>query len=94
MYVLECADGTFYVGSTVDLARRLQQHRSGEGAAYTKRRRPVRLVYFEIHEHIGAAFGREKLVHGWTRSKKRTLIREGPGMRVDEDDGVSLHFLA
>jgi putative endonuclease len=93
MYILECADGTYYVGSTIDLARRLQQHREGMGAAYTKRRRPVRLVYFEVLEHIGEAYGRERRVHGWTRSKKRTLIRAGPGRQVAEDDGKSLHFL-
>ena len=44
-YILECADGSFYVGSTTDLERRVSQHDRGEGADYTKprRRRPVRL---------------------------------------------------
>jgi putative endonuclease len=93
MYVLQCADGTYYVGSTRDLARRLQQHRDGLGSHYTRRRRPVRLVYFELHEDIGVAYGRERTVHGWTRSRKRRLIDGGPGKRVS-DDGVTLGFLA
>ncbi|WP_308468837.1 GIY-YIG nuclease family protein [Rathayibacter soli] len=37
MYILECSDGSFYVGSTIDLERRIAQHQLGEGAAYTKR---------------------------------------------------------
>ncbi|AJR18690.1 GIY-YIG nuclease family protein [Pimelobacter simplex] len=43
-YILECADGSYYVGSTVDLERRVSQHQLGLGAAYTRRRRPVVLV--------------------------------------------------
>ena len=93
MYLLECSDGTFYAGSTRDLVARLQQHRRGEGAHYTRRRLPVRLVYFELHEDIGRAFGREKRVQGWTRSKKRRLITTGPGRRISDDDGIRLDFL-
>lgn len=93
MYLLKCADGTYYVGSTRDLSRRLQQHREGSGSQYTQRRRPVQLVYFELHDDIGAAYGRERTVHGWTRSKKRRLIAAGPGRRVIEDDGIRMDFL-
>jgi putative endonuclease len=39
-YILECADGSFYVGSTRDLEERVEQHNTGHGAAYTRRRRP------------------------------------------------------
>jgi putative endonuclease len=80
LYILECADGTYYVGSTIDLARRLEQHREGAGATYTKRRRPVRLVYFEVHEHIGEAFGREKRIHDGRAAKSETSSGKG---RVD-----------
>ncbi|HKY56934.1 MAG TPA: GIY-YIG nuclease family protein [Aeromicrobium sp.] len=93
MYLLECGDGTFYAGSTRNLVARLQQHRRGQGAQYTRSRLPVRLVYFESHDDIGRAFGREKAVQGWTRSKKRRLIEVGPGHRVTEDDGTRLDFL-
>lgn len=93
MYLLECSDGTFYTGSTRNLAARLLQHRHGEGAHYTRRRLPVRLVYFESYDDIGRAFSREKTVQGWTRSKKRRLIASGPGRRINEDDGIRLDFL-
>ena len=74
MYVLHCADGSFYVGSTWDLERRLWQHNHGEGAAYTRRRMPVRLVYFEDCDRIEDAFAREKQVQGWGRQKRIALI--------------------
>ena len=75
-YILECADGSYYVGSTVDLEQRVLQHESGTGAAYTRRpgRRPVRLVYAEQHSDIGLAFAREKQIQGWSRAKRRALI--------------------
>ena len=73
-YLLECADGTYYVGSTVDLERRVAQHDAGEGAAYTRRRRPVRLVWAAQFDRIDEAFAFEKRVHGWNRRKRRALI--------------------
>ncbi len=84
-YVLMCADKTYYTGSTWDLLARLRQHRSGEGATYTSRRLPVRLVYYEEYERINEAFYREKKIHGWTHGKKRMLVRDGPGVKVDDD---------
>ncbi|GHH70935.1 GIY-YIG nuclease family protein [Promicromonospora soli] len=74
MYILSCSDGSFYVGSTLDLERRLGQHNEGEGAAYTRRRRPVRLVYCEEYSRIDDAFLREKQVQGWSRAKRLALI--------------------
>ena len=74
MYILECADGSFYVGSTRNLEHRLWLHDIGEGAEYTKRRRPVELVYVEEFDNIGDAFAREKQVQGWGRAKRRALI--------------------
>jgi putative endonuclease len=61
MYIVECADRSFYVGSTWDLERRVAQHNTDhEGATYTRRRRPVRLVYFEHTDCIADAYAREK----------------------------------
>ena len=74
VYMLECADGSYYVGSTQLLEERVWQHQQGLGAAYTRSRLPVRLVWFEEHEHLGAAFGREKQVQNWSRAKRRALI--------------------
>ena len=74
MYILKCADGSYYTGSTVDLEQRLWQHQNGEGANYTKKRLPVELVYFEECKRVDDAFNREKQVQGWSRKKKEALI--------------------
>ena len=80
MYILECADGSYYVGSTRDLERRISQHASGDGATYTARRLPVVLVYQAQFDRIDEAYAMEKRVQGWSRAKRRALI-EG---RFDE----------
>ena len=74
MYILECADGSYYTGSTTDLELRLQQHQSGEGANHTRKRLPVRLVYYEEFDRVDEAFYREKQVQGWSRRKKEALM--------------------
>ncbi len=78
MYILKCVDGSFYTGSTTNLARRLTQHQTGEGANYTKKRLPVQLVYYEEYPRIDEAFYREKQVQGWGRKKKQALINGTP----------------
>src|SRR5262249_46453512 len=57
-YILECADGSFYVGSTVDLDRRVSQHNDGKGAGYARRRgrRPVKLVWAADFARVDEAF--------------------------------------
>ncbi|WP_217352495.1 GIY-YIG nuclease family protein [Candidatus Viridilinea mediisalina] len=74
MYMLECADGSYYTGSTRDLENRLWQHEQGLGARYTAKRLPVKLVYCEYFDRVDDAFFREKQVQGWSRRKKRVLI--------------------
>lgn len=64
MYILECCDGSYYTGSTNDLARRFNEHSAGEGANHTKKRLPVKLVYVEEYPRIDLAFYREKQVQG------------------------------
>ena len=73
MYILECSDRTLYVGSTWNLDRRLAQHQEGEGAAYTRNRLPVRLLYCEYYARIENAFLREKQVQRWGRAKRLAL---------------------
>ncbi|OFI37186.1 hypothetical protein BIU82_08775 [Arthrobacter sp. SW1] len=73
-YMLRCSDGSYYVGSTQNLEIRLAQHQTGEGAAYTRRRRPVELVWFEEYARVDEAFAREKQVQGWSRAKREALI--------------------
>ena len=61
-YILRCADGSYYTGSTIDIVRRLRQHQVGEGANHTKKRLPVELVYLEEYGRIDVAFYREKQI--------------------------------
>ena len=74
MYILECDDGTYYTGSTIDVDQRIKQHSAGLGANYTSKRLPIKLVYFEEFQFIHEAFYREKQVQGWSRKKKQALI--------------------
>jgi putative endonuclease len=74
IYILECADGSYYTGSTWDLERRLWEHQNGLGANHTAKRLPVKLVYFEESDRIDDAFYREKQIQGWSRKKKEVLI--------------------
>jgi len=76
VYILRCSDGTYYTGSTTNLERRLWQHQNGEGANYTKKRLPVKLVYYEEYQRIDEAFYREKQIQGWSRNKKEALIED------------------
>ena len=73
-YMLRCADGSLYVGSTRDIYTRLFQHQIGEGAAYTRDRLPVELVWYEEYDKVSHAFAREKQVQKWGRAKRLALI--------------------
>jgi len=64
MYILLCANGRYYTGSTNDIERRLAQHQSGDGANLTRKHLPVKLVYFEEFQQVSDAFYREKQVQG------------------------------
>lgn len=74
MYIILCSDNSYYTGSTKNLGFRLEQHQTGNGANYTRKRLPVELVYFEIFSRIGEAYRREKQVQGWSKKKKMLLI--------------------
>ena len=56
-YIVRCADGTLYTGWTNDLKKRIKAHNAGKGAKYTKTRRPVELVYFELSIYRFFRFG-------------------------------------
>lgn len=75
MYILECNDGSYYTGSTTDLDKRLNEHNAGLGADYTKKRLPVKLIYFEEFQRIDEAFKREKQIQNWSRAKKEALMK-------------------
>ncbi|MGC4962598.1 GIY-YIG nuclease family protein [Gordonia sp. DT101] len=74
LYILECSDGSFYVGSTRNIDLRMEQHHSGRGARYTSGRLPVKLVYHRECESIGEAYALEKRVQDWSRAKRLALI--------------------
>lgn len=74
MYILFCSNGKYYTGSTKNLEKRIFEHNNGEGANFTRKHLPVRLIYFEEFARIDDAFYREKQVQGWSRKKKEALI--------------------
>ncbi len=74
VYILECFDGSYYVGCTNDVQIRAERHNNSEAAEWTKTRRPVKLVYHEPHETLQLARSRETQLKGWTRKKKENLI--------------------
>ncbi len=76
VYILECADGRFYVGSTRgSLEKRVAEHNDGTYGGYTKSRRPVRLAFSEQFENITDAIAAERQLKGWSKAKKIALIR-------------------
>lgn len=77
VYVARCGDGTLYTGVTTDPARREAAHNAGRGAAYTRSRRPVRLVYREPAAGRGAALRRELAIKRLSRSDKEALMGGG-----------------
>ena len=74
LYILRCADGTFYTGITNNLARRFQMHNTGKGARYTRTRGPVELLYQEKLKGRTAALVRECAVKALPRKSKEALI--------------------
>ena len=73
-YMLRCNDDSLYVGSTLNYIERLRQHQDGEACDYTRRRRPVELVYLAEFATPSEAFAWERKLHGWSRAKKQALI--------------------
>ncbi|TQK71618.1 GIY-YIG nuclease family protein [Nocardioides sp. SLBN-35] len=74
-YLLRCSDDTYYAGSTWDIEGRVWQHQNGElGAVYTRKRRPIALVWCTWFDRIEDAFAFEKQIQGWSRKKREALI--------------------
>jgi putative endonuclease len=74
LYILRCSDESLYIGHTDNLDERVIRHRKGRASEFTARRRPVVLVYSEVHESLKSALKRERQLKGWTRAKKEALI--------------------
>lgn len=73
-YIVKCADGSLYTGWTNNLEKRIQDHNDGKGAKYTKSRRPVELVYYEIFATKHEAMSREYAIKQLNRRQKERLI--------------------
>ena len=73
-YMVKCSDGTLYTGWTTDLEHRVKAHNDGEGAKYTRSRRPVELVYYEEYATKAEAMNREYSIKQLTRKQKEKLI--------------------
>ena len=76
VYLLQCADGSYYCGWTTDPMKRTEQHNRGRGAKYTRSRLPVALVYCEAYEDRHEALSREWHLKRLSREEKKKLIRE------------------
>jgi len=74
VYILRCADGSFYTGHTDDLELRIAEHEAGAFQGYTKKRLPVELVFADEFPSREDALDREKQIKGWSRAKKEALI--------------------
>jgi putative endonuclease len=76
LYILQCADGSYYVGTTAgSLERRVAEHQTGAYDGYTSLRQPVVLVFHQHFEHLDDVAAAERQVKGWRREKKEALIR-------------------
>ena len=74
VYILLCNNGEYYVGSTADIEKRLNEHQKGRGCGFTSAHLPVKLVYTEEYPTIEEANKRERQLHGWSKAKKEALI--------------------
>lgn len=84
--MLRCGDGSYYIGVTNDLEKRVAEHKAGlDHGSYTYQRRPVELVFAEDCDSIADAIRREKQLQGWSRKKKEALIK---------GDWAKIHALA
>ena len=77
LYILQCADGTYYTGVTTDMNRRLNEHNTSKrGAKYTKTRRPVKVVYLSGYNDRSSAQKAEYKFKQLTRKQKESIINE------------------
>lgn len=75
VYILRCADASYYTGHTDDLRKRLVEHHTGQIIGYTAARRPVTLLFSEEFSTREEALAAERRIKGWSRKKKEAMIR-------------------
>ena len=81
LYILRCGDGTFYTGIARDAEKRLEVHRSGKGAKYTRGRGPLQIVYRERCPDHGTALRRECAIKQLSRDEKERLILQSASLK-------------
>ena len=77
-YILQCADGSYYVGVSDAPERRLQEHNEGKGSEWAAARRPVMLVWTEAHSSLSAARQRENQLKRWSRANLNHFMSVKP----------------
>lgn len=88
LYILQCADGTLYTGITDDLQRRLEAHRIGRGAKYTRGRGPLTLCYTEECEDRSHALRREIQIKKLSRQEKLMLCATYRTEKDNENEAI------
>lgn len=76
VYILKCADNSYYTGHTDNIEERLASHHKGENKSYTQTRRPIELVYMQEFSTRSEALQAERKIKGWSRAKKEALIKK------------------
>ncbi len=74
VYILKCADDSYYTGHTDNLEKRIAEHQCGTFPGFTSKRRPVELVFCQMFTSREDAFAAERKIKGWSRAKKEALI--------------------
>jgi len=74
VYIIKCVDGSLYTGSTNDLEKRFEKHKSGKGAKYTRSHIPERIEFFEKYDNKIIAQKREREIKNWTHAEKIKFI--------------------
>jgi len=83
VYILECQDGTYYIGYTPDIKKRIKLHNEGKGAKYTRDRRPVRLMWWKEYKYFKRAFLEELRIKRLTRKQKEKLVNaDNQGFKI------------
>lgn len=74
VYVLLCKDGSYYTGHAKDVKHRVEQHKKGQGARYTRMHEPAKIVYVEEFNSRSDAMKREREIKSFSHSKKQRLV--------------------
>ena len=77
IYILKCADNSYYTGHTDDIEKRLNEHYQGKSPCYTQKRRPIKLVFMQDFSSRYEALTAERKIKKWTRRKKEALMYQG-----------------